>query len=253
MEHSTKHNVRNKYEQAWLYRIYGCVSVAVLLLGCCLFAGINFLYITSNIKTDVEESATTAVEYNEIHTIIDNPSEYVGKAIVVCGYLCKEMGKDTGLAWLSEKPERSKDEVGTYLIRLENSDPFDYTAEAIAVQGTLHNIQEDDGTYSLVLTESKFYKYDGQNKEMLLHNEVVRADVINAVAIALLYENTETDVCDILDEIQQIANKYSHVELENTICSIDELSHKKQSLSQEEFENQAEQLWDQFINILLDK
>lgn len=257
MGYSDKHDVRNKYEKAWLYSIYACIIVAVALITFGLVSLLNFIYVSTHIKEEILTADTDkpAVEYLEVRTIIDNPTEYVGKTLVLSGYLCKEMGVGEGIAWLTDKPERSKDEVETNLIRLENTDPFEFTAEAIAVQGNLHTIEEEDGTYSLVLTESTFYKYDGQNKEMLMHNEIVRADAINAIALALQYGDTETEheVFHILEELQEIAQEYSNTEFETTVKSIYELSDKKLSLSQEEFEEQAEQLWNQFVNILLDK
>lgn len=232
--------------------IFACTLILCMIIISDLLTVINYNRINDSIITDTKTDTSSQIIYREIPEILNNVSKYVDQTVVVCGYLCTEMGTQSGIAWLTDKPERLRSETNNVLIRLENDEPFEYTAEAIAVQGTLKTVQEEDNSYSLVLINSNFYKYDGENQDFLLHNDLITNDVVNTIAIAVSYDN-HIDIEQNLIKLQQIATLYKNEELLKLLKDIDELVHEKSLLNQNDFEEKAEKLWDKFIVLLLNR
>ena len=164
--------------------------------------------------------------------------------------MCNEVGSETGIAWLATKPEMYASEAGDYIIRLENDEVFEWTAFAIAVQGTLTLVPDENGENALVLKNANIYKYEGENTSFLFHNALIEAEAVNVIAIALSYNN-EKEVYDYVTELEQIALQYGRSDLFETFEEIAKLTRDKQEMTQEDFEEQAEPLWDKFVELAL--
>ena len=203
---------------------------------------INETFINSSLKNEQQE-----VEYITLEKIYENPTEYVDTYQVICCYLCTEFASNTGIAWLSNLKEQSKDDA-EYIIRLERDEVIDYTPKAIAVYGKIEYTDEK----ALIIKNPDFYAYGGTDVSMLKHNALIDEDIVSIVMTALRYEDT-TDVTDDLMTLQAIACLYEDEDLELKLTDISKLSVQKQTLSQTEFETKAEQLWNEFRAQLLDR
>lgn len=202
------------------------------------------------LKAELDTAAKGAVnaltEYHTITEVYQDPDKFIGQYVLLSGYFCSEFATDKGVAWLSDQKEMSKEDAA-HIIRLERSEPFDYTPKAIAVYGKL--LWTDN---ALVIRDGDFYLYGGTDKEMLKHNALIEFDVVNVVMTALRYDDN-TDVSEELTLLKGIACEYEDEQLESLFILIDAHAKTKSVTTREEFETKAEELWNTFRNQLLDR
>lgn len=217
-------------------------GIVVTVLTLIRMHDINKL-INNLLKNEVTQEA----EYFSVQDVYEAPEDFIGTYKLICGYFCKEFATDTGIAWISDKKEGSKDSE-QFIIRLERDKPFDYTPKAIAVFGKIE-LTEDK---AIIIKDGSLYAYGGPDKEMLKHNDLIDADVFNVVMSALKYDETHTQD-EALNILRLIAQQYEDSDLEQLISDIALLEADKLSLSQEDFETKAEKLWNSFRAQLLDR
>lgn len=224
--------------------------LSIMALTACLF----MLYVSLQVQTvneklpnTSEETEQQEVEYITLKQIYDNPDEYINTYRLVCGYFCTEFATNTGIAWLSDGKELSKEDA-QYIIRLERDEVIDYTPKAIAVYGKIEYTDEN----ALIIKDPEFYAYAGLDTEMIKHNALIDSDVVDTVMTALRYDDTE-DVSEALTVLQATACYYEDEDLEALLIDISELAEQKTSLSQTDFEAKAEQMWNDFRTQLLDR
>lgn len=229
-------------------------TALTVLVGCLAFFSCIMMFIATRqsnlIKIALDDSAKNNVsvmtEYHTIAEVYENPDKFIGQYSLFCGYFCNEFATDRGVAWLSDQKEMSKDDA-EHIIRLERSEVFEYTPKAIAVYGKLERVNN-----ALVIEDGDFYLYGGTDKEMLKHNMLIECDVVNVVMTALRYED-KTDVSEGLRTLQAVACEFEDEDLEALLLSIETHSKSKETLSQDEFETKAEELWNTFRTQLLDR
>lgn len=210
---------------------------------------IDIKRVTAMIQTDNENIETKSTIDNTYYTVkeaVTNSKEFIGQKRLISGYMCTELATNTGLAWITDTKETSKDNAG-YLIRLESSDIIEYTSKAIVVYGTLKISENDNALY---IDDGQIYNYTGTDKSMLEHNELIDNNIIDVVVNALQYDNT-LEITSNLLSLAEIACKYEDETLELILTHIYELVVNKQNINQEQFEIEAEQLWNNFTSQFL--
>lgn len=222
-------------------------TILVTSLAITIFISVSVYKLNSQIDNTSLEDKPLEVEYLTVSEIYENQEKYINTYCIIGGYFCKEFGTNIGLAWLTDKKESSKDTVER-LIRLEQAEPIEYTPKAIAVYGKLELTNDK----SLVIKNGDFYLYGGTDNEMLKHNALLSADIVTTVTTALLYDNAE-NLHDKFEELKLLSCTYNDEILEEILADIDELHQNKSNLNQEEFELEAEQLWNSFRAQLLNK
>ena len=226
--------------------ILRAVGLAALLMM--ILVGIDIHAVDKHIVNLPENEKTDELIYYTVQDVYEKPEEFIGTYKLIGGYFCKEFATNTGLAWLTTTKETSKDDA-KFLIRLEQENEIDYTPKAIAVYGKVE--LADDGT-SLVIKDGQFYLYGGTDKEMLKYNVLIDADIVKVVMTALKFDDN-TDITEDIRLLESIACEYEDEDLENILTTIENLASQKESLSQEQFEAEAEQLWNNFRAQLLDR
>lgn len=243
-EKSTAYNILHKT----LFCIL--ISIGLIVTTGCIFMIIiraDANKIEKQLNNSLENEGSQEIEYISVEDIYAAPEKYIDTYSLVCGYFCKEFATDTGIAWLSDKKEASKD-TEKYIIRLEQDEPFDYTPKAIAVYGKI-TFTEDK---ALVIKDGSFYLYGGTDVSMLKHNDLIDANIFDVVITSLTYDNN-TDYCEQLETLQTIALQYEDTDLSKLLAEIMNLADSKTSLSQEDFEAKAEPLWNDIRAQLLDR
>lgn len=225
--------------------ICGIISIAILSIGISISSTLFLTDLFEKEETEGETKTQTNI-YHSVEEVQDSAEEFNGQDVYIYGYLCNEIGiiQDTNstIAWITDIKLASKDEVNN-IIRIESTEELGYTPKAIIAFGTF-NI--DTTTNSLVLSNAKLYNYTGNNLDMIEHNTLIDNNLIETILDALMYAYTE-DVTAELNVLIDIACNYSDEQLEETLMKIRELATKKQSLSETEFNERAEEYRAEFI------
>lgn len=169
-------NKKSRNRQKLELIISSSVCVVVTLLIVLLAINID-KYEIQEIKVNepVRESTELPVyEYNGVS------EQNVGEKVLVLGFMCNEVGVDTGVAWLSGNTFASKEEVAGEL-RIESSSLIEYTPMAVAVSGEVVNIAEKDGDeQSVGIKVTEIYIYSGEVEKYNSFNEIFHSGVFDA-------------------------------------------------------------------------
>lgn len=220
------------------------------LIGLMMIISVTWVYFSNSAfekSSTVSDNKTKNKIYHTIAEIYSNPEAFDGQDIYIAGYMCNEVGvladNNNGVAWLSNLKLSSKDDEGVYLIRLESAITFDYSPKAVIAFGTF---RVDKDTKSLVMDNAKLYNYTGDNVEMLYHNKLIDLNIIEVVTQALTHSVKEP-ASDKLQAIISVSCDYKDEALEAALLGIKELELKKEELSLDDYNEQAEQLRQEFI------
>lgn len=155
------------------------VLLAIAVIGTAMFIDISRYKIEA---TASEESETPKNEAVDTYRVGEITSELEGKSVVVLGYMCNEIGEDVGVAWLTDKPFRSKDDV-QYEVRVETDILVSYTPMAIAVYGTIEEIplnNRDGNELPYRIKASDIYIYSGDIEEYATFNVIISDGIFDA-------------------------------------------------------------------------
>jgi hypothetical protein len=225
---------KNSKDRQKLELVISSTVCAVMVLLMVLLAISIDKYEIQEVKVNepVRESTELPVyEYNGIS------EQNIGEKVLVLGFMCNEVGIDTGVAWLSGNAFVSKEEVAGEL-RIESSSLIEYTPMAVAVSGEVVKITEKDGDeQSVGIKVTEIYIYSGEIEKYNRLNEIFNSGVFDAFMSVFVAGEVNTDnstefelalekCCELgEEELEALGNK-----MKSSDASMEELYNEFNSL-----------------------
>lgn len=223
--------------------------VVFIISGLLAFVNVNKDIMRIDKQVKVQDTTENTEEPEKlIYTvaqIYENKDKFIGQQVNISGYMCTLSATNMGIAWLSDIKEGNVEKINNK-IRMERETVLPYTPKAIIIQGIL---EDEDG---LVIKDIKVSNYTGNNMKMLMHNELVDMSIVDVTMNALRYDY-KTSVATDIDRLIEITDRYEEKELSECLIAIKKLASYKNKMQETEYEEQAEQLWNELTACLLNR
>ena len=188
------------------------VALLVIVFTCAIVLGDVGTYKIK--ETASESSEVPNNEEVDTYRVGDVTEELVGESVMVIGYMCNEIGEDVSVAWLTDKPFRSKEDV-QYEVRIESSSLINYTPMVVAVYGKIEEIpasNRDGDELACKINASDIYIYSGEIEEYAKFNTIISEGIFDAFmtvfAAGELNEDNKSEfesaleLCELLEETE---------------------------------------------------